>query len=234
MERIVNLYLGNASKFKESRFYILPEYTVTEDGKVFSSGGEQLKEEIKNGYKYVQLNINGKCRWCKVHRIVACTFTDICGDFNEVVNHLDENKFNNSAFNLKWATNYENTHYGTIKERTKQTIETNKNLKQIVKQFYKENSIKYTKNVKIIKLDDCYKFRDSLNKITLYTQGKEFILDKNRGDFEKITKCKKNKVKKITEETPGKKHKNKKRERAILNPFSLYILYPKSSYTRKN
>ena len=83
-------------------------------------------------------------------------------------------------------------------------------------------------------MDDCYKFRDSLNKITLYTQGKEFMLDKNRGDFEKITKCKKNEVKKITKKTPEKKYKNKKREQVKLNPFSLYILYPKSSNPRKN
>jgi hypothetical protein len=183
MERQVKLYIGNAAEFKPENYYEIDNYTVNDNGDVFDSSGNKLKEYTRYGYKYVWLEINGKEKLCKVHRIVACTFRDICGEFNEVVNHLDENKFNNSAYNLQWTTNYENLHYGTIKERAKQSAEINRKLKEIVKELYEERGIKYTKNVKIKKLRTCYKIKDKLNKITLYTQGKDFILDRNRSDL---------------------------------------------------
>lgn len=54
-----------------------------------------------------------------VHRIIALTFPEICGEYFEgaVVNHKDENPENNSAFNLEWCTVKYNNAYGTAKER---------------------------------------------------------------------------------------------------------------------
>lgn len=182
MERKVRLYIGNAAKYKPENYYELDDYTVNDSGDVFDSTGQKLKEFMRSGYKYVRLNINGKERLCKVHRIVATTFNDICGEFNEVVNHLDENKENNSAINLRWTTNEENKSWGTIKERTRKTIAKNMEIKNAVEKFYRENNIPVPPRgkLKVKKTKTRYIIHDEANNITVYTQG-----------FGSIIKCKK-------------------------------------------
>lgn len=232
MERTVRLYIGNAAIFDEKNYYILNDYTVNENGQVFTQSGEPLKEKIRYGYKYVQLLVNGKNKWCKVHRIVASTFTDICGEFNEVVNHLDENKLNNCASNLEWTTNYENVHYGTIQERREQTIKTTREIRNLVKQFFKKAHLKYTKNVKIKKLKRCYKILDTFNNIILYTVGMDIAdmtIDEKRGDYRKIKRerlsCKEEKKTQV-KPLPKKPKEKAKKKKPIFNFKSLYIQYP--------
>lgn len=178
MERKVKLYIGNAAKYKPENYYELDDYTVTDSGDVFDSNGEKLKEYKIYGYKYVRLIIKGKEKKCKVHRIVATTFRDICGDFNEVVNHLDENKDNNSAFNLRWVTDKENRAWGTIKERTKQTIAKKMEIKNAVEKFCKEHNIPLPprKDIILKKTSKRYIIKDKSNSIVLYTQGFEPII----------------------------------------------------------
>lgn len=66
------------------------------------------KEKSKpNGYRYVQLNLNGKEKDFHVHRLVAKHF--VPGYFDGAhVNHKDGNKANNTADNLEWCTRSEN------------------------------------------------------------------------------------------------------------------------------
>lgn len=232
MERTVRLYIGNAASFDEKKYYILNDYTVNENGQIFARSGEPLKEGIRYGYKYVQLNVNGKNKWCKVHRIVACTFTDICGELNEVVNHLDENKLNNCASNLKWTTNYENIHYGTIQERREQTIKATREVRNLVKQFFKKCHLKYTKNVKIKRLKRCYKILDSFNNIVLYTvsmDNTDMAIDEKRGDYRKIKgerlSCKEEKKTHI-KPLPKKSKEKTKKKKPIFDFKSFYIQYP--------
>lgn len=73
-----------------------------------------IKERIKknqdngNGYKYVQLKLNGTRKNFYVHRLVA-TYFNFKKDEATEVNHIDGNKENNCSNNLEWVTSSENT-----------------------------------------------------------------------------------------------------------------------------
>lgn len=87
-------------------------YMVSNTGKVFSKRKNKiLKQALKrNGYLSVDL-VSVNKRTVSVHRIVAEAF--IPNMFNyPVVNHKDENKFNNNANNLEWCTQKYNANYG--------------------------------------------------------------------------------------------------------------------------
>lgn len=90
------------------------------------SGSYETKQLIKGknlvamtdngGYKYVNLSKNGKYISAKVHRIVAETFIEN-PDKKPAVNHINENKADNSVSNLEWVTVKENNKYGTRGEK---------------------------------------------------------------------------------------------------------------------
>lgn len=117
-------------------------YMVSSTGKIKDSEGNEVPQTpSKKYYPYMSVHIkdrNGKVRERLVHRIVASTFKDICGEFNEVVNHLDEDKWNNSAENLSWTTNRENLQWGTIRERAAESRRTHKMIPEKVKINYSE------------------------------------------------------------------------------------------------
>ncbi|MGH0741951.1 NUMOD4 domain-containing protein [Bacillus paranthracis] len=77
------------------------------DGRVYFYEGTELKQLNHNkGYSMVTINIEGKARKVKTHRLVAEAF--IPNFFNKpTVNHIDRNKKNNSVDNLEWATHKE-------------------------------------------------------------------------------------------------------------------------------
>ena len=188
MLRTVKIYFGNAADFKPENYYELSEYTVNENGEVFDKNNKRVKEcKRHRSYKSVELEINGVLTTCNVHRIVACTFRDICGEFNEVVNHLDENKLNNCASNLRWCTNKENLNWGTIKECQNKTFKETIQIKNFIKSLYKEYDLKYTKNVKVKRLKTRIIINDALNDIslTLLMHDVEIIL---KSDFNEIAK----------------------------------------------
>lgn len=56
-----------------------------------------------DGYKMVVLTKNAKSRGVKVHRLVAMAFVEN-KDNKLVVNHKDEDKYNNTPDNLEWVT----------------------------------------------------------------------------------------------------------------------------------
>lgn len=62
-----------------------------------------LKKVPCNGYERVHLSKCGETEWLLVHRLVAAAFVpqkEGCG----IVNHIDNNKANNTAVNLEWTT----------------------------------------------------------------------------------------------------------------------------------
>lgn len=63
------------------------------------------------GYLQVMLRQNGKSVMQFVHRLVALTFCPN-PENKKYVNHIDENKLNNFAYNLEFVTNSENLMHG--------------------------------------------------------------------------------------------------------------------------
>ena len=76
-----------------------------------------LSQANVNGYRMVQIPINGKIRNCLVHRLVAETFLPNPHNLPQV-NHKDEDKSNNRVENLEWCSaKYNNEYNGGIDKR---------------------------------------------------------------------------------------------------------------------
>ena len=101
-------------------------YQVSSLGKVKSLARESkrntFKEKILNphldgrGYPFVALYRNNVPKQIKVHKLVATAFLDN-PENKPTVNHIDEDKTNNTAENLEWATFKENANHGTRNQR---------------------------------------------------------------------------------------------------------------------
>ncbi len=97
-------------------------YAVTEDGRVWSyKGNKFLVPAQSNGYLFVNLYKENKLKKSYVHRLVATAFIDNPNELSEV-NHLSEDKSDNSVKNLAWVSHEENSNYGTRNERISQKL----------------------------------------------------------------------------------------------------------------
>jgi len=95
-----------------------PGYKISSEGRVSScknfrgeltNKSHLLKPRTNpNGYKVVSLYNDKKPSQLSVHRLVAQTFMSIDDD-SLVVDHLDDDKTNNSVDNLEWVTSKENS-----------------------------------------------------------------------------------------------------------------------------
>ncbi len=84
-------------------------YAVSDQGAVKNlRTGCLLTPQSRNGY--LAVNIDAKQHY--IHRLVAKAFIPN-PEGKPTVNHLDEDKHNNSAQNLAWATMQEQVRYGT-------------------------------------------------------------------------------------------------------------------------
>lgn len=115
-----------------------PNYMVSNKGRFKSlnynwSNKEGLLKPHKNGADYFQICLRRedvKKRWFGAHRLVALMFLPSPNPDNPLevinlqVNHLDENKTNNSVENLEWCSAQHNTNYGTRTERMLETRKT--------------------------------------------------------------------------------------------------------------
>ena len=129
---------------KSLDFLGYPNYTITDDGKVFSLnyGRSGKKKEMKpnkdiNGYNRIELSIEGKKKKFMVHRLVALAFIPNPDNLPEV-NHKDENKTNNMVGNLEWCSIKYNNTYGTRLERVSKIQLNRKDKSRPVKQFTKD------------------------------------------------------------------------------------------------
>lgn len=103
--------LGRVKSFRQSsKLHKVPEYILNPS---LSS----------NGYYQVTLYKDTKRSKVLVHRLVAEAFVPNKNDF-PMVNHIDENRLNNTASNLEWCTVTYNNNYGTVRERASDTLST--------------------------------------------------------------------------------------------------------------
>lgn len=82
--------------------------------------GRVLVQSFDGKKNYLQINLSkdGKSKMELVHRLIATTFLDNPYNLPEV-NHIDENKTNNSVSNLEWCNRIYNSNYGSKKDSTR-------------------------------------------------------------------------------------------------------------------
>ena len=108
---------------KSLDFLGYPNYSVTDDGRVFSLNyhkegyKKEMKPVLNNGYYSIVLYRDGETKHVLIHRLVALTFISNPDNLPEL-NHKDENKTNNMVGNLEWCSKSYNINYGTRNERT--------------------------------------------------------------------------------------------------------------------
>lgn len=112
-----------------------PDYTVSRNGDVFSRKcGRFLKHNIsKGGYHSVELfNEHGHKRLL-VHRLVAMAYLPNPENLPQV-NHISEDKGDNSVSNLEWCDAKYNMNYGTrIHRKVSNTDYSTEKRKQIAR-----------------------------------------------------------------------------------------------------
>lgn len=94
-------------------------YMVSTLGRVKNANTGVILKQCDNGrgYKHVGLyNDTVKGKSIMVHRLVANAFIPNPDNLPQI-NHIDENKENNSAENLEWTTSFDNINHGTHNER---------------------------------------------------------------------------------------------------------------------
>jgi hypothetical protein len=93
----------------------LPDYEIHSDGRVFRvhpyRPGEVKAFDNRRGYLVVRLRVNGIRGTYKVHRLVCRAFhgdPPVYGEDEAHCRHLDGDRLNNRAENLRWGTKTEN------------------------------------------------------------------------------------------------------------------------------
>jgi hypothetical protein len=81
-------------------------YEISNKGRLRNKNtGRIIKLNMKLGYYYCNLPINGKVKGLRIHRLVAKLFVKNPDAVkNNIVNHIDGNKLNNDYQNLEWTT----------------------------------------------------------------------------------------------------------------------------------
>lgn len=93
------------------------DYLVYSDGRIWSNKSNRfLKSSMRGQYLSVGLVINKKKMRYDLHRILAETFIPNPNNLLQV-NHIDENKLNNSLDNLEWVSAKDNANHGTRNQR---------------------------------------------------------------------------------------------------------------------
>ena len=105
-------------------------YAITEDGRVWSYKRQKFLSPggRKGWYQNIRLCKNGDHRAFLVHRLVAETFIPNPENLPNV-NHIDEDKTNNSIANLEWCNQgYNNQYNGRALRVGEKTAKSNRKL----------------------------------------------------------------------------------------------------------
>lgn len=101
-----------------------PNYTIDTTGNVLNKHGKAIQPEVtNNGYLRVSLsNDKIKHKHLSVHRVVAETFVPNPNDLPQV-NHINENKRDNSVSNLEWCSPVDNLNHSHVIDKASKAKE---------------------------------------------------------------------------------------------------------------
>ena len=109
-----------------------------------------LKPTLQNnGYYSLPLFREGKMKRYSVHRLVALAFVEN-GNNKKIVDHINGDKKDNRAINLRWVTSKENTNNVNTKFNMKNTFD---KMNDFSRNMAKENSRK-SKIRAVVQIDD--------------------------------------------------------------------------------
>ena len=93
------------------------KYTLYENGDIYSHKGTKLKMRPNtDGYGYVTVGITKNRKCIAVHREVAKNFVPNPNNYPEV-DHIDRDRMNPSADNLRWVTRQQNIDHSAKRYR---------------------------------------------------------------------------------------------------------------------
>ena len=139
-------------------------YSITKEGKIWSKRKEKfMKTYIASKYECVDLYKNNKKYKKLVHRLVAETYIE--NPLNlEQVDHIDNNKLNNSVENLQWITQRDN----------------------LLKSFKVKSNVRNFKECELWNKDGFVKTFKSISECCRYCRDE---LDLSYSSMEKYRKC---------------------------------------------
>lgn len=147
-------------------------YEVYSDGTVKNISTDTFMKgtSITKKNRYVKVHIGN--RFYPLHRLVAKAFLDN-PDNKEQVNHIDGNRYNNSASNLEWCSSREN-----IKHAYKSGLKSNHGMKNPFRKLTEEDVIKIWKlkdtSLTARQIRDRLKLSVSIDAVKLIRQGKNW------------------------------------------------------------
>jgi hypothetical protein len=156
----------------------LPRVVPKKDGKFYTCKGGLLNQFKSHDYYVVRL------RYCAgglvefVHRLVAEAFVPNPNAY-PIVNHKDEDTYNNIPSNLEWCTNLYNLNYGGARERAINTL----------KRKYRTNEIQSTRSIMVELYDTKGELKYSFSSLT---DAAKFIGRTNPSNIRKMLR--KNKI----------------------------------------
>lgn len=113
---------GYEGKYQISNFgnvKSISRHIRLQNGVLMKLPNKILKTMDRNGYRMVNLFMDGKTKSVNVHRLVALSFIPNPNNL-PFVNHKDEVRSNNNVSNLEWCSCKYNLNYGTSTERRSQ------------------------------------------------------------------------------------------------------------------
>lgn len=97
------------------------EYSITEDGRVWSKLNKKFRAPFDNGHGYLCIDLfsGGRKRQYRINRLVAMTYLGKPEEGQNIVGHKDDNPANNYYLNLFWTTQKENLDTEHFREKQK-------------------------------------------------------------------------------------------------------------------
>ena len=115
---------GRVKSLERTNFYLSTNQTGIEFQSAKHCSETILKTFLSRGYEHISLKKGSKSKTYSIHRLVAEHFIPNPNNY-PVINHKDENKFNNRVDNLEWCTQRYNSNYGTRNKRIAEKLKDN-------------------------------------------------------------------------------------------------------------